>query len=479
MKASETVNDYHVVGPIGGPDSEWLVYHPTSLSLFVVEKQRGMVLQLREKGYSIDDISLITGYDLNTCETIIKESDEVFKKKDFEHKNNKKLTKISYPNNIWFFVSTGCNMACRYCYVSGGNFNKFPREIMSEEMAKISVQRLLYLLGDRIEIISFFGGEPLLAFKTIKVIVEEFIKNGLRPKFTIATNGTLLNQDMIDFFIENNFTVTVSVDGPEKVHDYNRIFPNGEGSFKQVMKNVELLKKNNVKLAMQSTYTYYAFKKGYSLINLAEFLSSMSPIVAIKKEEQFPLLEGKIASEPFPVNTDFLNMAENYVDYIFSRLASSTPIFDIAIARAIGEVLNKVHSNFYPCGFKEHLTIYPNGSVYSCHLLTNTDLKVSENILDLDRDYLYNKYDSIEEWLKNNFVYSGLPQKVWFSDFQDLCPASLICPQSDTSSIKKRFLKFTNFQSSFWDRVLKNIYLVSKSGHWDSLLENIKYYFGG
>ncbi|UZQ83954.1 radical SAM protein [Thermoanaerobacter sp. RKWS2] len=480
MKTWRAINDYHVIGPVDGPDSEWLVYHPLSMSLFVVDELKGKVLQLKEKGYSIADISLITRCNSRMCERIFEESEEIFQKKTFElKKRSGEKSRKSGPHNIWFFVSTGCNMACSYCYASGGDFKSFPKEIMKKETAQIAVQKLSQLLGDSITTVSFFGGEPLLAFETIKVIVEEFIKNGIMPRFAVSTNGTLLDHKKLDFLLKHNFSVTVSIDGSEDVHDHNRRFTNGTKTFKHVMENVEILKNRGVRLSVQATYTYYAFNAGYTLIDIVDFLSSIASVIAIKKEEQFPLLSGKIDVDNLVSNPKFYNICKDYITYVFDRLSSSEPVFDLAITRAIGEVVNKVHSDFYPCGFKAHLTVFPDGSVYSCHLLTNLHLKLTDNILNLEKNCFYNKYEEIEEWLLEKFRDLNFPLKVWFSDFQDLCPAALISLESDPLLIKKRFGEFINFESLFWDEVLKKIYIMSKKGNWQKILENISHYFGG
>lgn len=91
--------------------------------------------------------------------------------------------------------------------------------------------------------IGFYGGEPLLAFSLIRKIVEyaETVFLGKEIKFFITTNATLLTEEISKFLLDHNFRVTFSIDGPKKVHDQNRIFPDGRGTFDKVMENTTMM----------------------------------------------------------------------------------------------------------------------------------------------------------------------------------------------------------------------------------------------
>ena len=129
-----------------------------------------------------------------------------------------------------------CNLSCKYCY-SGRSFKK--------DMSLVTAQKIVDFIMDiapheqRIDF-SFFGGEPLLRFDLIKEIVDYIhVKEqntGKPVSLSITTNGTLLTQTILDFFIEENIDLCLSIDGPRHVHNLNRCYKGGRGSFNDVLK---------------------------------------------------------------------------------------------------------------------------------------------------------------------------------------------------------------------------------------------------
>ncbi len=144
------------------------------------------------------------------------------------------------------FLSQDCNLNCHYCYTRhSGNIQK---KNMSEEVARAAVD-LLFQESNNIDkpAISFYGGEPLLRFDLMKTIIpyanrkaEEYHKS---VKFSMTTNGTLLTDEVIDFLTENKVNTMVSFDGPQDIHDKNRIFTDGSGTFERVFPAFNKLKK--------------------------------------------------------------------------------------------------------------------------------------------------------------------------------------------------------------------------------------------
>ena len=124
---------------------------------------------------------------------------------------------------------------------------------------------------DRTLMVYFIGGEPLMAFNLMKDAVgytkKKCQETNLICKFSTTINGTLVTDEIIDFFVENTFEVKVSLDGPEYVQNLNRRDYAGNGSFEKIMKNLPLLRKyeqatgNQISIASVVTsnnYQYYA-----------------------------------------------------------------------------------------------------------------------------------------------------------------------------------------------------------------------------
>lgn len=141
-------------------------------------------------------------------------------------------------------VTQNCNLRCKYCVYSGSYSNRVhSNKRMSYDTARKAID-FLYAHSSMTAAVSlgFYGGEPLLEFDLMKKCVEYAREkfSGKDLSFTLTTNATLLTEEIMDFFVENNFFVTISFDGPQEVQDKNRIMADGErGSFNAVMENVD------------------------------------------------------------------------------------------------------------------------------------------------------------------------------------------------------------------------------------------------
>ena len=131
-----------------------------------------------------------------------------------------------------------CNLSCRYCYAG----RKFKRD-MSLNTAQRIVDFATNLTpqGQRIEL-GFFGGEPFLCFDLMRQIVSYIGKKeretGKFVSINVTSNGTIINQPIINFLKENNIDLCISIDGPAHIHDLNRVYRDGRGSFKIVVRNL-------------------------------------------------------------------------------------------------------------------------------------------------------------------------------------------------------------------------------------------------
>ncbi len=142
-------------------------------------------------------------------------------------------------------VTEQCNLRCKYCIFDDGNdidMRGHGNKIMDTQTAFKSVDMFAERNVKRNEAsIAFYGGEPLIRMDLIKEVVE-YSKTKIKDKtlrFAVTTNGVLLDESVAKFLFENNFNIMVSLDGPEKIHDENRVDLQGKGSYSKVIKNVE------------------------------------------------------------------------------------------------------------------------------------------------------------------------------------------------------------------------------------------------
>lgn len=146
-------------------------------------------------------------------------------------------------------VTQMCNLNCKYCAYSGGYYNRVhANKWMDMEIVRKSIDFFIKHSRDSKRFaISFYGGEPLLAFDLIKESVIYALERaeGRKVMFNFTTNGTLLTEEKMNFLIEHDFIILISLDGPKEIHDKNRVFAaNNKGSFDSIMKNVNMLKQN-------------------------------------------------------------------------------------------------------------------------------------------------------------------------------------------------------------------------------------------
>ena len=141
-------------------------------------------------------------------------------------------------------VTQSCNLVCEYCPFAnqeGVEYRKHSQKKMSLETAKKAIDFYAAHAGEADTLtVSFYGGEPLLAFDLIKDVVaytnaRYFGKNIF---YNLTTNGTLLTDEMICFFIQNEFSIMFSIDGPAKIHDQHRKHVDGTGSFEAAKSNL-------------------------------------------------------------------------------------------------------------------------------------------------------------------------------------------------------------------------------------------------
>lgn len=148
-------------------------------------------------------------------------------------------------NTLVLTLTTGCNLGCSYCYREDLTTPR-AASVIERETAMRGIDLLLREAVDhpRVNIV-FFGGEPLTRFATLRELVDyanaRAAEFGKGVDFSLTTNATLLTDEIIDFFAQHRFGISVSMDGDELNHDRHRITIGGKGTYKQVAHNVKKL----------------------------------------------------------------------------------------------------------------------------------------------------------------------------------------------------------------------------------------------
>lgn len=282
-------------------------------------------------------------------------------------------------------IAHDCNLACKYCFAEEGEYHG-RRALMSFEVGKKALDFLIANSGNRRNLeVDFFGGEPLMNFSVVKQLVEygrskekEYNKNF---RFTMTTNGVLLNDEIMDYCNREMSNVVMSLDGRKEVNDHMRPFRNGKGSYELIVPKFQKFAKlrGEKDYYIRGTFTRHNLDFSKDVLEFADlgFRSmSIEPVVA-KPEEEYAIRE-----EDLPVILEeYDRLAKEYVKR--KKEGKGFNFFHFNIDLNQGPCVAKRLSG---CGSgTEYLAVTPWGDLYPCHqfvgeeefLLGNVDTGVT------------------------------------------------------------------------------------------------------
>lgn len=274
-----------------------------------------------------------------------------------------------------------CNLRCEYCFASQGSYNG-QREFLSYETGKKAFDFIVANSGNRRNLeVDFFGGEPLMNFETIKKLVDYGRslekEHNKHFRFTITTNGVLLDDEKIDYINENMDNVVLSIDGRKSTNDRMRKTVNEKGSYDAIVKNFQ----NFVSKRMDKDYfargTYTAHNLDFSedvkhMRDLGFDKISVEPVVA-SPEENYALKEEHLEI----LKEEYEKLAEEYIDS-YDKIDKKFNFFHFNIELDGGPCIYK---RSIGCGAgTEYVAITPNGDIYPCHQFVGQDEFIVGNV---------------------------------------------------------------------------------------------------
>lgn len=278
-------------------------------------------------------------------------------------------------SRLVLLITQACNIKCSYCIAEAYMGLHSDNRVMSPATARVAIEKVFKSAPGVPEIV-FFGGEPLMGFTTIKKAVqatEEYcMTHQVRmPAFTITTNGTLIDKEIIEFFKKHNFSVMISLDGPPHVNDKQRQFPSGKGTYDIVKKKIDLLRGAGVEIEIQAVFTDNHRKCKETIESTYEFL--------LKLGARDICLTPAIGGSPDEcLDGDFLaNLEQNYTastERIMDSWLTDSPIrlpHWLDILRTLISRKSKTHFCDAGC---EGITVDCSGKVFPCHTLMSSNL---------------------------------------------------------------------------------------------------------
>lgn len=322
-----------------------------------------------------------------------------------------------YIKAVCLNIIHGCNLRCKYCFADEGEYHGH-KGVMSVETAKKAIDYVIKRSGPRKNIeIDLFGGEPTLIMDTIKEIIKYARENEAKwnknIRFTMTTNATLLNDEMMEFMDKEMGNIILSLDGRKAVNDKVRIKPDGSGSYDDILPNIKKMISKRTKgktYYVRGTFTrdnVDFYEDVVSMLNEGFREISIEPVVL---EEGHPLA---IREEDLP------EIFDNY-DKLYNEMARRK--------REGKDEFTFYHFNIDlqggPCVYKrisgcgsgfEYVAITPQGDVYPCHQFVGKEEYKLGSIFDDTYDvelgkkfkkaHIYNKPKCRECWAR--FYCSG------------------------------------------------------------------------
>jgi len=280
-------------------------------------------------------------------------------------------------------VSHDCNLRCKYCFAQTGDFGTV-RSLMPADVAKKAIDFVIAESDQRRNIeIDFFGGEPLMAWDTVKETVEYANRRAQEAdkffRFTVTTNGMLLSDDIIAYINENMSNAVLSIDGRKEVNDEMRCTTSGHGSYDIIMPRFEKLVKQRdpeKDYYMRGTYTAKNLDFTKDVMDIYSHGFDQISIEPVSAPEGcgYELTEAHLPQ----IRAEYWKLAEKMLEL-----------------EEKGEFLNFFHFNVDleqgPCIIKrlrgcgagcEYVAITPEGDIYPCHQFVGNAQYKMGNIVD-------------------------------------------------------------------------------------------------
>ena len=289
-------------------------------------------------------------------------TDDIYK--DFVMDFKKRTTVVKA---LCLHIAHDCNLACKYCVADEGEYHG-KRELMSYEVGKKALDFLVANSGSRTNLeVDFFGGEPLMNFEVVKQLVkygrslEE--PNNKKFRFTLTTNGVLLDDDILEFANKEMSNLVLSLDGRKEVHDLMRPRRGGQGSYDTVVpKFIKAAEsRNQMNYYVRGTYTRNNLDFAKDVIHMADLgfeQISVEPVVA-DKSESYAIREEDIDT--------LIKQYDELTAEMIKRKKEGKPFnfFHFMIDLSGGPCVAKRLSG---CGSgTEYLAVSPSGELYPCH----------------------------------------------------------------------------------------------------------------
>lgn len=312
-------------------------------------------------------------------------------------------------------IAHDCNLRCQYCFAGQGGYGQW-RMLMSFDVARRAVDFLIAHSGPREHCeLDFFGGEPLMNWhvvqQTIDYVHKQEKKHGKKIKMSLTTNGLLLDKEKVKYLTDNHISLILSLDGRKEMHDRMRPGVHGEGTYDEIVKNLQycVANRKGEEYYVRGTFTRYNMDFTTDVIDMIDkgfSAVSMEPVVGEDTADY------SIKEEDLPrVKAEYDRLAKLFI----AREEEGRPFFFFHFNMDLwkGPCLPK---RLRGCGAgHEYLAVVPNGDIYPCHQFVGREGYVIGNVYeglknfkmmrDFRMNHVFSKPECVDCWAK--FFCSG------------------------------------------------------------------------
>ena len=338
------------------------------IAMFTDNSKETIVAAMKEKYADREDI---TALDIEECYAqvvALKDAGKLFAPDTFESMAGHLKAKTSgVVKALCLHIAHTCNLNCEYCFASQGKYHG-ERSMMSFEVGKRAFDWLIENSGSRRNLeVDFFGGEPLMNFDVVKQLVEYARsiekEKGKNFRFTLTTNGVLVDDDVIDFCNREMSNVVLSLDGRKEIHDRYRVDYAGNGSWDKIVPKFQKFveKRGGKNYYMRGTFTHANpdfLKDIQTMLDLGFNELSMEPVVCAAGDPS------ELTEADFPI------VCQQYEDLAMLMLKKDKEgkpftFYHYMIDLTGGPCIYKRISG---CGSgTEYMAVTPWGDLYPCH----------------------------------------------------------------------------------------------------------------
>lgn len=328
-------------------------------------------------------------------------------------------------------LTNRCNQMCKYCYEQ--ELTELFNGDMSDSVLHSSAEKIVEATCETPVVVDFFGGEPLLRFdliqKFVEIVAEKHLPNHV--SYTITTNGTLLDNLTLGWLSNHKFSIIIALDGPQNIHDKNRVACDGNGTWYQVISNIRRLRHFAIPWSVIATLTRnglspsevcrYFFNLKIPKVTLHNVFNTSSTSFMWRDEDKQKIEE------------EVQKLGILYENYLLNDLGPWTivqPVIEMIYRYITG---NK--KTMGCTGGLKSIVVSPNGAIYPCQRLIGysplTLGNIEKQIWTIDKTKLWKQITEMNSWCARCNVHQMCSNSCFYKAIyvsqEDFTPYKVAC----------------------------------------------------